>query len=98
MALTYDAIDQLSERKEKNGEVLKDTYTYDKNGNRTKQTKVFTGITETTLYTYDVLNQLTNVTDKVGTRTYTFDEFNNRVAKEESGKPAIQYIYNNLIS
>ena len=97
-AYTYDSIGQLTERKEKNGGVLKDTYTYeyDKNGNRIKETKVSSGMTEITHYTYDVLNQLTDVTDKNGTRTYGFDEFNNRITKEESGKLSTQYIYNNL--
>ncbi len=97
-AYTYDSIGQLTERKEKNGGVLKDTYTYeyDKNGNRIKETKVSSGMTEITRYTYDVLNQLTDVTDKNGTRSYGFDEFNNRIFKEESGKLSTQYIYNNL--
>jgi YD repeat-containing protein len=43
-----------------------------------------------------VLNQLTSVTDKNGTRTYAFDEFNNRTRKQETGKETIQYTYNNL--
>ena len=53
-------------------------------------------MTDITRYTYDVLNQLTDVMDKNDTRTYGFDEFNNRITKEESGKLSTQYIYNNL--
>ena len=95
---TYDKNGWLTQREETSSGVPKQTYSYeyDKNGNQTKETKIFSGTTETTRFTYDVLNQLTSVTDKNGTRTYTFDEFNNRKVKEETGKEAIQYMYNNL--
>ncbi|SHM88022.1 RHS repeat-associated core domain-containing protein [Anaerosporobacter mobilis DSM 15930] len=88
----------LTQREETSNGASKESYTYeyDKNGNRTKETKVSSGTTETTRYTYDVLNQLTSVVDKKGTRNYAFDEFNNRTVKEEIGKETTQYTYNNL--
>lgn len=48
------------------------TYTYDKNGNRTSQTEVQDGTTETTSYSYDAIDRLTNflITSKtVSTKT-----------------------------
>ena len=95
---TYDKNGWLTQREETSNGASKESYTYeyDKNGNRTKETKVSSGATETTRYTYDVLNQLTSVADKNGTRTYTFDEFNNRTIKDEIGKETTQYTYNTL--
>ena len=95
---TYDKNGWLTQREETSSGASKQIYTYeyDKNGNRTKETKVSSGTTETTRYTYDVLNQLTSVVDKNGTRNYAFDEFNNRTVKEEIGKETTKYTYNNL--
>ncbi|SHM87859.1 RHS repeat-associated core domain-containing protein [Anaerosporobacter mobilis DSM 15930] len=95
---TYDTNGWLTQREETSNGASKKSYTYeyDKNGNRTKETKVSSGTTETTRYTYDVLNQLISVVDKKGTRYYAFDEFNNRTVKEEIGKETTQYTYNNL--
>ena len=95
---TYNKNGWLTQREEISSGASKPTFTYeyDKNGNRTKDTKVSSGTTETTSYTYDALNQLTSVTDKSGTRTYTCDEFNNRTSKQETGKETIQYTYNIL--
>ena len=95
---TYYKNGWLTQREETSIGASKQSYTYeyDKNGNRTKETKVSSGTTETTRYTYDVLNQLTSVVDKKGTRNYAFDEFNNRTIKEEIGKETTQYTYNNL--
>lgn len=94
----YDKNGWLIKREENGREVSKQTYSYeyDKNGNRTKETKTSSGINETIRYVYDVLNQLISVTDKKGSRAYTFDEFNNRIQKQETGKETIQYKYNNL--
>ena len=95
---TYNKNGWLTQREETSSGASKQTFTYeyDKNGNRTKDAKVSSGTTEITTYTYDVLNQLTSVTDKNGTRTYAFDEFNNRTSKQETGKDRIQYAYNTL--
>ena len=95
---TYDKNGWLRQREETSNGASKQSYTYeyDKNGNRIKETKVSSGTTETTRYTYDVLNQLTSVVDKNGTINYAFDEFNNRTVKEEIGKETTQYTYNNL--
>ncbi|BCN29436.1 RHS repeat-associated core domain-containing protein [Anaeromicropila herbilytica] len=71
-------------------------YSYDAIGNRIKETKVKSGVTATSTYAYDDLNQLMQTTDKKGTRIYTYDEFNNRKGKEETGKDKITYTYNNL--
>ena len=95
---TYDKNGWLTQREETSNGSSKQSYTYeyDKNGNRTKESKVSSGTTEIIRYTYDVLNQLTSVVDKNGTRNYAFDEFNNRTVKEEIGKETTQYTYNNL--
>ena len=95
---TYDKNGWLTQREETSNGASKQSYTYeyDKNGNRTKETKVSAGTTETSRYTYDVLNQLTSVVDKNGTRNYAFDEFNNRTVKDEIGKETTKYSYNNL--
>jgi RHS repeat-associated protein len=95
---TYNKNGWLTQREETSSGASTQTFTYeyDKNGNRTKDTLVSSGTTETTSYTYDALNQLTRVTDKNGTRTYAFDEFNNRTSKQETGKETIQYAYNTL--
>ncbi|BCN29431.1 cellulose binding domain-containing protein [Anaeromicropila herbilytica] len=97
-AYTYDSIGQLTGRKEKTGSTTNSSYNYqyDANGNRIKETKVKAGGTETSTYAYDDLNQLMQVADKKGTRTYTYDEFNNRKGKEETGKDKITYTYNNV--
>ncbi|WP_310605497.1 cellulose binding domain-containing protein [Anaerosporobacter sp.] len=96
-AYTY-AVNGWLTRREETGKTSKETYIYeyDKNGNRTKETKDTTGVVETTRYIYDAINQLTSVTDNSGTRTYTFDEFNNRATKQETGKANIRYYYNDL--
>jgi RHS repeat-associated protein len=95
---TYDSTGFLIGRQEKVGSTVKEnyTYTYDANGNRTKETGVKEGVTKNLTYTYDALNQLTKVVDGSVTRKYTYDEFNNRSSKEETGKSKISYSYNVL--
>lgn len=95
---TYDSIGLLTGRQEKVGGTVKETYTYtyDASVNRTKETSVKSGITKNITYTYDTLNQLTKVLDGSIIRKYTYDEFNNRSAKEETGKNKITYSYNAL--
>lgn len=97
-AYTYDSIGQLTNRVEKTGSVIKESYSYeyDAKGNRTGEIKITGGITGTTLYTYDGLNQLTRVTDGNGITTYNYDEFNNRISKVATGEDSINYIYNDL--
>jgi RHS repeat-associated protein len=94
----YDSLGQLTARTEKTGSSVREKYNfdYDSNGNRIKKAKVAAGITETTSYVYDALNELVEVSDKNNTRKYSYDEFNNRAAKEETGKGKITYKYNRL--
>ncbi|MGN6711392.1 cellulose binding domain-containing protein [Anaerocolumna jejuensis] len=95
---TYDSTGLLTQRQEKTGGAVKETYSYsyDANGNRTKEASVKNGTTKTITYTYDALDQLTKVVDGSVTRNYSYDEFNNRSSKEESGKSKITYSYNTL--
>ena len=94
---TYDKNGQLIKRIEAGSEKQESyCYTYDKNGNKIQETKTLDGRTETAHYSYDALNQLISVTDKKGSRTYTFDAFQNRIQKQETGKETIQYTYNSL--
>ena len=95
---TYDSMGQVTERAEKTGNTVREnyTYTYDSNGNRTRQVREAAGLSETTSYVYDALNELTEVTDKNSTRSYSYDDFNNRASKEETGKAKTTYQYNSL--
>ena len=64
---TYDNVYRLTKASYTNGNVF--TYTYDAVGNRlTEQT-----LTQTTVYTYDIANRLTNV----GAQAYTWDNNGN---------------------
>ena len=54
-------------------------YIYDPNGNRTEQTETQGGVTETTNYTYDTLDRLTEWMISNKTRsTYTYDGYNRK--------------------
>ncbi len=60
-------------------------YQYDKNGNRTLQTELQNGLTETTTYNYDSLDRLKDfiVTDgsNITLTEYTFDSYNRKTEK-----------------
>jgi RHS repeat-associated protein len=63
-------------------------YTYDENGNRSRQIETNAGRTETTDYGYDLVNRLQTVTYEVGTAdatqvTYTYDLVGNRLTEQE---------------
>lgn len=61
------------------------TYEYDQEGNRIERTNISTG--EVTLYSYDLMNRLTGVTEKsadgtlLSTVTYTYDVNGNRLSQ-----------------
>lgn len=60
-------------------------YDYDKNGNRTKQTELQSGLNRITSYSYDNIDRLQNYTVTVGTSSgttdYSYDGYNRKTEK-----------------
>jgi YD repeat-containing protein len=74
---TYDALDRLTGEtitSSLSGGSQSETWSYDMDGNRVKQVKVAGGVTDTTTYTYNGDNELTQQVDSVaGTTTFGYD-------------------------
>jgi YD repeat-containing protein len=106
---TYDAVSNVLEERATTQEgtlVLKDTFTYDANGN--KLSRVETALKNITVYktethTYDAVNQLIEtVSQEQVSEKYFYDSLGNRIRKEvfdpNENKPEIKvttYTYNN---
>ncbi len=76
-AWTYDALDRLTGEaitSSLSGGSQTETWSYDMDGNRVKQVKVAGGVTDTTTYTYNGDDQMTQQVDSAtGTTTFGYD-------------------------
>jgi RHS repeat-associated protein len=96
---TWDGAARLTSRTHKTNNATQQsfTYTYDKNGNRTNETRNLDGVgnstsAETINYDYDTDDRLTNVTYSDGrSETYTLDANGNRRQITRSGYAAGSY-------
>lgn len=72
-----------------------DDYDYDFRGNRTKRVHKdkLTDATETTDYTYNIINQLTNQTNGTDTVNYTYDTVGNMTNVTKNGEVTKAYTY-----
>ncbi len=86
----YDAADRMTgiSHAGPSGIVSAYEYTYDPNGNREKQVEQNAGRTETTDYTYDLVNRLKSVTYPDKAVTYEYDLTGNRIQEVTTGAEA----------
>jgi RHS repeat-associated protein len=83
-------------------EWIKTSYEYDENNNKTKETKYFTGWTQTTTYTYDLLDNPIQIisdydTSKQVITTLKYDNNSNLIEKKVWSWATIKYSYNEFV-
>ncbi len=94
---SYDSLSRLLSVLHQAGSTTFDgaSYAYDNAGNRTSKTNYLNGIAEG--YTYDLLYQLTQVTQGGGTtESYSYDDVGNRLSS--SGVPSYNYNASNQLT
>jgi YD repeat-containing protein len=94
---TYDALDRLTGEtitSSLSGGSQTETWSYDMDGNRVKQVKVAGGVTDTTTYTYNGDDQMTQQVDSsAGTTTFGYDA-NGSQTSSTNGSTVTTYAYN----
>lgn len=94
----YTALNQLESLSEylPNGELIRSVgYRYDASGNMIAQDELNRGMERNRQYKYDQLNQLIEIKDQGKSRSYSYDDFGNRVILAEAGALPVYYEYNN---